>query len=222
MIYAAFFAPLIGAFFTYCRGATIPGSPPRFLNGWLLTITDEPRWTIQRGWLVALIGVWGGAVVWLLVGASGMEPEPWLNYPAEDLDGDQTDWLPIAAAVATWAGAGLAFTLGHGQYQDGGTWAPPPDYVPEDTYLHDVIGMAWTGGAMSLIGAGALALYGLWIPAALVLIGGVAKAAAYMIGWTGIAERVIGPYWLPTRAAEVLQGLFLYAGFSAALLMGGL
>lgn len=210
LIYAALVAPLVGAFLTYCRGAKIPGEPPQFLNKWFLNITDEPQWTLQRGWLVVLIGVWPGAVVWLMTKDAG----PVLNLPL--------DWLPMAAAAATWAGSALGLTLGHGQYQDGGTWGPPPDYIPEDTYFHDVFGMAWTGAAMALIGCLALALFGFYLPAAIVLIGGALKAGSYMIGWTGIAEKTIGAYWLPTRAAEVLQGLFLYGGFSIALVIGGL
>jgi len=199
----------VGAVLTYCRGASIHGRVPLFFNKWLLRVNaDEPSWRPERGWLVAWIGIWPGDVVWLLVN----DRTPLIPFSEW--------WVPIAAAALTWLGSCAAFTLGHARFQDGGTWSPPPDYVPEDTYLHDALGMAWTGGAMSLVGAGALALYGLWIPAALMLAGGVAKAAAYMIGWTKIAERVIGPYWLPTRAAEVVQGLFLYGGFSAALLIG--
>ena len=217
MLWIALIVPLVGALLTYWRGATSPGSPPLWLKGWLLTITDEPRWSLQRGWLVVLIGIWPAFVVASVL--QGVVPPAMLVMVAKAV-GLQASAVPIAAAVATWAGSALAFTLGHGQFQDYGTWAPPPDYVPEDSYLHDFIGMAWTGGAVALIGALMLATWGLWVPAGLFMVGGVMKAVAYSIGWTGIGRRILGPYWEPTRFAEVLQGAFLYAGVSAALLIG--
>ncbi len=244
MLIAALLAPLLGAFLTYCRGASIHGRAPLFFNRWLRQVNaDEPSWRPERGWLVVLIGAWPAAVVWVLI--EPLPPFGWLVSLialADEVRAAKIAWLDwgwltrldawttlfpierraaVLVALFAWAGSCAAFTLGHARFQDGGTWSPPPDYVPEDTYLHDALGMAWTGGAMALLGALMLAAYGLWFAAALMLAGGVAKAAAYMIGWTGVCEKVFGAYWLPTRAAEVLQGFFLYGGASLALVIGG-
>lgn len=242
MLIAALLAPFVGAFLTYCRGNSIHGSMPKFFDKWLLQVNDEPSWRPQRGLLVAFIGVWPAIVVWALISpfppfqvmvdiialteairADVVSRFAWEWMTALDAWATQrpiADRATELTAILAGAGSGLAFTLGHARFQDGGKWGPPPEHKPEDTYLHDVIGMVYTGAAMSVAGAVVLALYSLWVPAALFLIGGSAKALSYVIGWTNVAPRFVGAYWVETRVAEVLQGFFLYACVSAALLIG--
>ncbi len=228
MLVAAILAPLLGAFLTFNRGATMPFAAPAFLTPWLFDNTDEipTRTHLQRGWCVFLIGAWPAVVVWsILAGEMLKHRLVWVNGHSLFFYSLDVVWHWDGAftfAAIAWAGASAALTLGHARFQDFGTYVPPGQTEPEDTYEHDFIGMAWTGAAEALAAAMIVAFFGFWIEAAIMLLGGALKAVSYSIGWSRLPQRLFGQYWEPTRAAEVLQGFFLYGSFSLALLVGEL
>jgi hypothetical protein len=137
-------------------------------------------------------------------------------------------WAAVLTVVATFAavstGHGDGIDFGHHPDRDPSEWPNRILYaipgLAKDGYAHDTAFMALHGLSYTVAPAIALAVYGPFSAAAVMLCAGAAKGPAYAIGWA-VRDRfgAVGPHsWSAgSEWGEVLTGAFI--GFAADIII---
>jgi hypothetical protein len=141
-------------------------------------------------------------------------------------------WIGLWAALV-WIAGGFLKRMGTAPFLDMGydreptdktsiiVWALKPLKGKISDYWYDFIGNAVLGLFHASAGALALICFGWYVPAILLLLGGLARSGAYAIGWAIIPnfrnENLPAPISAATQIGEILSGVFHAAGALASI-----